>query len=97
MSTEKDLVGIDGSNGQLCFLSSVADLNEVISVKRSLLKEHPRITMHSNLLDAHFYIFEKWVTDFVYHDRYNGFITVVKGSTVKTSTPLQKWTGLGCA
>ena len=70
---EKDLVGIDGSNGQLCFLSSVADLNEVISIKRSLLKEHPRINVHSNLLDAHFYIFQKWVTDFVYNDRLNCF------------------------
>ena len=67
--SEKDLVGIDKSNGQLCFLSSEADLNEVISIKRSLLQEHPCITVHSNLLDAHFYIFEKWVADFVYNDR----------------------------
>jgi hypothetical protein len=51
VSTEKeDLVGIDRSNGQLCFLSSVADLNEVISIKRSLLKEHPRISFYSNLV-----------------------------------------------
>lgn len=74
--TEKDLVGIDKSNGQLCFLSSEADLNEVISIKRSLLKEHPRITVHSNLLDGHFYIFEKWVADFIYNDRE---FTAVKG------------------
>jgi hypothetical protein len=66
---EKDLVGIDPSNGQLCFLSAEADLSEAITIKRSLLKEHPRITVHTNLVDAHFYILKKWVADFVNENR----------------------------
>ena len=65
---EQDLVGIDHKNGQLCLLSSMADLDEFVKLKRSLLMEHPRLTMHSNLLDAHFYIVEKWVCDFLKTD-----------------------------
>lgn len=73
---EKDLVGIDEANNQLCFLSSEADLDEFVSLKRTMLLEHSRISIKTNLLDAHFYIFEKWVCDFISFDE---SITVIKG------------------
>ena len=30
--------------------------------------EHPQLKIFANLLDTHFYIFEKWVIDFIVHD-----------------------------
>jgi len=71
---DRDFIGIDmlkkaGScAGQLCLWSSEADIGEEVSVKRTMLQEHANLKVFSNLLDAHFYIFEKWVLDFIAHD-----------------------------
>ena len=46
-------------------MASAADLDETATLRRSLLMEHPHINIHTNLMDAHFYIMEKWVIDFV--------------------------------
>ena len=32
------------------------------------MQEHPNLKLFSNLIDAHFYIFEKWVVDFIAKD-----------------------------
>ena len=57
-----DLVGINpDNNNRLCFLTSKADLEDVVSIRRSVLKEHPRLVVHSDLMDAHCYIMESWV------------------------------------
>ncbi len=48
------------------FLSSEADLDgDTLSLKRSMLLEHPRIRMRNDLADAHLYIVDKWVCDYV--------------------------------
>jgi translation initiation factor eIF-2B subunit gamma len=69
---ERDIIGIDhqkiGGGGQICYWSSDADLDEDITIKRPVLQEHPNFKVYSNLTDAHFYIFEKWVVDFIVHD-----------------------------
>ncbi len=62
---ERDLVGLDPGSNRLCFLASAADIDENVTLRRSLLQEHPHINIQTNLLDAHFYILEKWVVDFV--------------------------------
>ncbi len=64
---ERDIIGIDhSSNGQLCYWNAEADLDEdVLSFKRTILKEHPKLKLYTKLTDAHFYIFEKWVVDFI--------------------------------
>lgn len=67
--SEKDVIGIDKSNGQICFLSSEADLGDVISLRQSMLAEHPTISMFTNLTDAHFYIMDKWVCDFLMQEK----------------------------
>lgn len=41
-----------------------------MTVRRSLMIEHPRISVFTNLIDAHFYIFESWVLDFLAKDEY---------------------------
>ena len=53
------------NTSQLCYLASAADLDETADVRMSLLMEHPHINIHTNLMDAHFYIMEKWVVDYV--------------------------------
>ena len=63
--SERDLVGVDVNTNQLCYMASAADLDETATLRRSLLMEHPHINIHTNLVDAHFYIMEKWVIDFV--------------------------------
>ena len=65
--SERDMVGIDHqNNNQLCYLKSEADLDSgLVTLSRKVLYEHPKITMYNNLLDAHFYIFDKWVCDFI--------------------------------
>eukprot|EP00096_Caligus_rogercresseyi_P012862 TRINITY_DN5527_c0_g1_i1.p1 TRINITY_DN5527_c0_g1~~TRINITY_DN5527_c0_g1_i1.p1 ORF type:complete len:350 (-),score=78.81 TRINITY_DN5527_c0_g1_i1:26-1075(-) len=74
---ERDIVGLDKSHhNQICFLSSEADLEEMLTLKRSLLKEHSRISFHTNLNDAHLYIMEKWVLDFLVN---NKGISTLKG------------------
>ena len=63
---ERDMVGIDHQNdNQLCYLKAEADLESGITLSKKVLYEHPKITMYNNLLDAHFYILEKWVCDFI--------------------------------
>ena len=64
---ERDIIGIDHlNNNQLCYFKSEADLEDgAVTLNRKTLYEHPKITMYNNLLDAHLYIVEKWVCDFI--------------------------------
>lgn len=63
----REFVGLDGQ--QLCFLASEADMeDEVLRLRKTVLREHPRIAVHTNLVDAHFYIFDKWVCDLIHTD-----------------------------
>jgi len=64
----KELVGIDSDSHQLCLLASEADLDDTLTLRKTVLREHPNIRIHTKLLDAHFYIFDKWVCDFISHD-----------------------------
>jgi len=63
--SERDVIGWDKSSGQLCLLSSEADLDEEFTLRKVILNEHPRVTVATNLQDAHFYILEKWIVDFL--------------------------------
>ena len=50
---------------QMVFLSSEADLDESLSLRRSVLIEHPRVAVRNDLTDAHFYVVDKWVCDYL--------------------------------
>jgi len=67
--SEKDFVGIDKENNQLCFLSSAADFNEKVKFRRSMLRQHSALSIYSNLLDAHFYIIERGIAKFLCNER----------------------------
>ncbi|KAG7212412.1 hypothetical protein KM043_012729 [Ampulex compressa] len=62
---ETDLIGIDNETGRLVFLASASDFENTINMTQRLLKKHNSFTVHSKLMDAHFYIINKWVLDFL--------------------------------
>ena len=64
----KEFVGIDPQTQHLCLLASEADLDDSLDIRRTVLREHPKVAVHTKLLDAHFYIFDKWVCDFISSD-----------------------------
>ncbi|KAK0079562.1 hypothetical protein PV325_001067 [Microctonus aethiopoides] len=66
---ETDLIGIDNKTNRLVFLASASDFEDSISISQKLLRKHTSFTMHSKLLDAHFYIINKWVVDFLVHNK----------------------------
>ncbi|KAG1668937.1 Translation initiation factor eIF-2B subunit gamma [Nymphon striatum] len=76
---EKDIIGLEISTGRLFSLASEADYDDVIHIRKSILKKHPRIRYTDDLSDAHLYIFRKWVLDYLRHDKN---ISSIKGELV---------------
>jgi translation initiation factor eIF-2B subunit gamma len=64
---ERDLVGLASS--QLCLFKAEADVEDEISIANRILRAVPRMTVHTNLQDAHLYILTKWVCDFLIKDK----------------------------
>ncbi|XP_046830760.1 translation initiation factor eIF-2B subunit gamma [Vespa crabro] len=73
---ETDLMGIDNETGRLVFLASASDFEETINISQKILKKHTNFTMYSKLMDAHVYIINKWVLDFLV---FNKNISTLKG------------------
>lgn len=67
---ETDLIGIDNETKRLIFLASASDFEETINISQKLLKKHTSFTIHSKLMDAHLYVINKWVLDFLVHNKY---------------------------
>ncbi|KAL0073242.1 nucleotide-diphospho-sugar transferase [Phycomyces blakesleeanus] len=57
-------VGIDSSRGALVYKTSRSE-DEDFSIRMSLLNKFPRVRVHTDLQDAHVYIFKRWVLDMV--------------------------------
>ncbi|XP_043262197.1 translation initiation factor eIF-2B subunit gamma [Colletes gigas] len=66
---ETDLIGIDNETGRLIFLASASDFKKTINISQTLLKKHTNFTIHSKLMDAHLYVINKWVLDFLVHNK----------------------------
>jgi translation initiation factor eIF-2B subunit gamma len=58
-----DCIGMVDAESRVVFIAQSVYENEELNVPRALLKCRPRITMHTNLYDAHVYIFSHWVLD----------------------------------
>jgi translation initiation factor eIF-2B subunit gamma len=71
---ERDLIGLSGD--QLCLFTAEADVEEEVEISKKIMKTHPCFTIHTNLLDAHIYVFKKWVIDYIVSDRN---ISTIKG------------------
>ncbi|RCI01191.1 hypothetical protein CU097_015479 [Rhizopus azygosporus] len=57
-------VGIDATQNALVYMAQRSE-DEDFSMRMSLLKKFPRVRIHTDLQDAHFYIFKRWVIDIV--------------------------------
>ncbi|XP_062571421.1 translation initiation factor eIF-2B subunit gamma-like [Saccostrea cucullata] len=62
---EKDFFGFDEKGERILFTQSEADVDETISVKKSVLKKHPYMCIKSGLTDCHLYLMKKWVVDYL--------------------------------
>ncbi|XP_029155359.1 translation initiation factor eIF-2B subunit gamma [Nylanderia fulva] len=73
---ETDLIGIDNNTGRLVLLASASDFEETFNISQRLLRKHTSFTVHSKLMDAHLYVINKWVLDFLV---FNKNFTTLKG------------------
>ncbi|XP_046654405.1 translation initiation factor eIF-2B subunit gamma-like [Daphnia pulicaria] len=80
---ERDLIGLDLQTPRLVFLVSEADLTseneEELSIRKSVMKHFPQISVQGNLLDAHLYVIKKWVCDYIAENR---SFTMLKGEVL---------------
>ena len=58
-----DFVGIDERGGRLLAIEAAADCSEhnAVPVSQSLLRSYPHVSLRTDLVDAHIYIFAHWV------------------------------------
>ena len=66
---EIDLIGIENKTNRLVFFKSASDFEENVSLPAKLAKKHPDFSIHSKLLDAHLYIINKWVLNFLGYNK----------------------------
>jgi translation initiation factor eIF-2B subunit gamma len=65
---ERDLVGL-ANHQRLCLFKAEADVEDEIGIANRILRAVPRLTIHTNLQDAHLYLLKKWICDFVAKDK----------------------------
>ncbi|OQR89211.1 translation initiation factor eIF-2B subunit gamma [Thraustotheca clavata] len=58
-----DCIGMVDAENRVVFVSHSVYENDDLEVPRALLKRRPRINMHTDLYDAHVYIFAHWILD----------------------------------
>jgi translation initiation factor eIF-2B subunit gamma len=59
-----DFVGVDEGDGRLLSVEAAADCDHgILSLSRSLLRQYPHVTLRTDLVDAHVYLFAHWVLD----------------------------------
>lgn len=73
-----DYIGIveEDKHKRVVFMSSAADLEDNLVLPKSLLKQHCDLTINTNLVDAHIYIFAHWVLELLEHKKH---LTTIKG------------------
>mmetsp|Transcript_983 Transcript_983/g.2480 ORF Transcript_983/g.2480 Transcript_983/m.2480 type:complete len:295 (-) Transcript_983:116-1000(-) len=58
-----DYVALDEKRTRLLFLESAADVEEKLCLPRVTLCKHPNVFITNKMLDAHLYIFSRWILD----------------------------------
>eukprot|EP00038_Savillea_parva_P017338 m.19911 g.19911 ORF g.19911 m.19911 type:complete len:459 (+) comp3734_c0_seq1:246-1622(+) len=76
-----DFIGIDPDTSQIILFENEENLkdDESITMRKSVVHRHPKFRLHRDLLDAHLYIFAKWVIDFIAADK---SISTIKGELI---------------
>uniref|UniRef100_A0A3P8WDY9 Translation initiation factor eIF2B subunit gamma n=1 Tax=Cynoglossus semilaevis TaxID=244447 RepID=A0A3P8WDY9_CYNSE len=76
---QRDFVGVDTSGKRLLFMANEADLEEGLSIRKSIMTKHPRMHIKTGLVDAHLYCLKKAVVDFLTE---NKSITSIRGELI---------------
>ncbi|KAE8290936.1 Translation initiation factor eIF-2B subunit gamma eIF-2B GDP-GTP exchange factor subunit gamma [Larimichthys crocea] len=76
---QRDFVGVDQSGKRLLFMANEADLEDGLSIRKSIVRKHPRMHIKTGLVDAHLYCLKKAVVDFLVD---NKSISSIRGELV---------------
>lgn len=76
---QRDFVGVDHSGKRLLFMANEADLEDGLTIRRSIMKKHPRMHIKTGLVDAHLYCLKRAVLDFLTE---NKSISSIRGELV---------------
>ncbi|KAI9594461.1 nucleotide-diphospho-sugar transferase, partial [Syncephalis fuscata] len=58
-------VGITPQQQQLVHLSTAEESRTEMQIRATMMWKYPRVRLYANLLDAHVYIFKRWVLDYL--------------------------------
>lgn len=61
----RQYIGIKHDENRVLLSKPASDVDEEFSIRKSLLWKFPRVTVHTELRDAHLYILKSWVLDFI--------------------------------
>lgn len=56
---------LNEDDNRLVLLASTSDFETHFTTQRALHVKYPRITSHTDLIDAHVYIMKKWTIDYL--------------------------------
>ncbi|XP_076151352.1 translation initiation factor eIF2B subunit gamma [Alosa pseudoharengus] len=76
---QRDFVGVDGTGKRLLFMANEADLEDGLTLRKSIMRKHPRMHIKTGLLDAHLYCLKRSVVDFLVD---NKSISSIRGELV---------------
>ncbi|KAJ3128205.1 hypothetical protein HK098_004951 [Nowakowskiella sp. JEL0407] len=62
---ENIFVTLDYTRTQLVDITATIDIDDSIRLRTSMINQFPRLKLHTQLRDAHVYVFKKWVIDFI--------------------------------
>lgn len=65
-----DCIGLVEKENRVVLISQGVHMNEDMYVAKSLLKRRANLVLHSDLYDAHFYIFSHWVVELLLEKKY---------------------------
>ncbi|GFU29412.1 translation initiation factor eIF-2B subunit gamma [Nephila pilipes] len=82
---ERDIIAMD-SHGKLIFINAEADFEETVPFKRNILEQNNEIKIYSNLMDAHIYIINQDLVNFIMN---NVQISTLKGEFLPAAVKQQ--------
>jgi len=85
-----DFIGLDHT-GRVLLFTAAADIEDNLTIKKEILKNHMNMTLYTSLLDAHFFIFADWILELVQTMKDEGInISSIKGELVPFLVILQR-------
>ncbi|XP_038056309.1 translation initiation factor eIF-2B subunit gamma-like [Patiria miniata] len=79
---QRDIIGLDEKGGRILLLAAQADIEEDLTLRKSVFKRYPFIQVKTRLMDAHMYILKKWVLDFLADNKVGRTYSTIKGELI---------------